>query len=139
MPGYRIHQIERELNRLCHALGGIEGAVVVSVEGLVMAAYPPVGDERPDVEGPAASPQVAAMSAALIALGAQTLQRLAQGEMDRLLVEGESGGIAIIPSGPDAALAVMTNREAKLGIVFHEARRVAGTIAAILERAAQSG
>lgn len=137
MPAYRIHQIERELNRLCHSLHGLDGAVVVSVEGLVMAAYPPVPEGRPDGGDVASSsPQVAAMSAALIALGSQTLQRLAQGDMDRLMIEGENGGIIIVPSGPDAALAVMTTRAAKLGIVFHEARRVARQVAVILEHSA---
>ncbi len=117
---------------MCKSLPGVEGSVVVSIEGLVMAAYPPVPEGRIDSDNPTSSPQVAAMSAALIALGAQTLKRLAQGEMDRLMVEGEDGGIIIVPSGPDAALAVMTRRNAKLGIVFHEVRRTARQIEAIL-------
>lgn len=135
MPAYRVQKLERELRNMCQVLPGVMGAVVVSIEGLVMAAYPPVPDGRIDSDNPTSSPQVAAMSAALIALGAQTLSRLAQGDMDRLLVEGNDGGIIIVPSGPDAALAVMTRRDAKLGIVFHAVRRAAKQVAAILEHA----
>ncbi len=118
---------------MCQLLPGVEGSVLVSIEGLVMAAYPPVPEGKIDTDNPTSSPQVAAMSAALIALGAQTLKRLAQGEMDRLLVEGETGGIIIVPSGTEAALAVTTRRNAKLGIVFHEVRRCSRQIATILE------
>ena len=135
MPAYRVHQLEHELRRMCQALPGVQGSVVVSIEGLVMAAYPPVPEGRIDSDNPTSSPQVAAMSAALIALGAQTLSRLAQGDMDRLLVEGDNGGIIIVPSGPDAALAVMTRHDAKLGIIFREVRRAARQVAAILEHA----
>ncbi len=133
MPAYRVHQIERELHRMCQLLPGVEGSVLVSIEGLVMAAYPPVPEGKIDTDNPTSSPQVAAMSAALIALGAQTLKRLAQGDMNRLLVEGDTGGIIIVPCGEEAALAVMTRRNAKLGIVFHEVRRTAGLVARILE------
>src|SRR5512139_684987 len=100
MPAYRVQKLEHELRRMCQALPGVQGSVVVSIEGLVMAAYPPVPEGRIDSDNPTSSPQVAAMSAALIALGAQTLSRLAQGDMDRLLVEGNDGGIIIVPSGP---------------------------------------
>jgi hypothetical protein len=132
MPGYRIHQIERELNRPCHALGGIERRRGQR-RRLVVAAYPPVGDEGP-TSRPAPAPG-GAMSAAYRA-GAQTSSgwRRRDGPPAR---RGREGGMRSSP-GPDAALAVMTNREAKLGIVFHEARRVAGTIAAIFEAPRQA-
>src|SRR5512139_1941165 len=111
MPGYRVHQLEQELYHLCQRLPGIERAVLVSIEGLVMAAYPPVPEGRAESEDPANSPQVAGMSAALVTLGAQTLERLARGDLDRVFVEGLSGGLLIVPSGPDAALAAMTRRD----------------------------
>ncbi|MCK6624560.1 MAG: roadblock/LC7 domain-containing protein [Anaerolineae bacterium] len=132
---YKTDLLEEALKELCSKLEGIQGAVIVSIEGFVVAAYTPQENEM-DEEGPTSSPQVAAMAATLIALGERTLSRLAQGEMIRLLVEGNDGGMLVVPANRRASVAVMVGREAKMGLVLYALQQSAGKISSILEGSA---
>jgi predicted regulator of Ras-like GTPase activity (Roadblock/LC7/MglB family) len=129
---YKTDLLEEALKELCSKLEGVQGAVIVSIEGFVVAAYTPHENEM-DEEGPTSSPQVAAMAATLIALGERTLSRLAQGEMIRLLVEGNDGGMLVVPANRRASVAVMVGREAKMGLVLYALQQSAGKISTILE------
>lgn len=129
---YKTDLLEEALGELCSRLDGVQGAVIVSIEGFVVAAYTPHESEM-DEEGPTSSPQVAAMAATLIALGERTLSRLAQGEMIRLLVEGNDGGMLVVPANRRASVAVMVGREAKMGLVLYALQQSAGKISSILE------
>jgi uncharacterized protein len=129
---YKTDLLEEALKELCSRLDGVQGAVIVSIEGFVVAAYTPHESEM-DEEGPTSSPQVAAMAATLIALGERTLSRLAQGEMIRLLVEGNDGGMLVVPANRRASVAVMVGREAKMGLVLYALQQSAGKISSILE------
>jgi predicted regulator of Ras-like GTPase activity (Roadblock/LC7/MglB family) len=129
---YKTDLLETALQELCSKLQGVQGAVIVSVEGFVVAAYTPHEGEM-DEEGPTSSPQVAAMAATLIALGERTLARLAQGEMIRLLIEGNDGGMIVVPADRRASVAVMVDREAKMGLVLYALQQSAQVISTILE------
>lgn len=129
---YRTDLLEENLKELCSRLEGIQGAVIVSIEGFVVASYTP-GESDDEEEGPTSSPQVAAMAATLIALGERTLSRLAQGEMIRLLIEGNDGGMLVVPANRRASVAVMVGREAKMGLVLYALQQSTHKISAILE------
>ncbi len=129
---YKTDLLEDALREMCAKLEGIQGAVIVSIEGFVVAAYTPKENELEE-EGPTSSPQVAAMAATLIALGERTLLRLAQGEMMRLLVEGNDGGMLVVPANRRASVAVMVGREAKMGLVMYALQQSAQKISGILE------
>jgi uncharacterized protein len=129
---YKTDLLEEALKELCSKMEGVQGAVIVSIEGLVVAAYTPHESEL-DEEGPTSSPQVAAMAATLIALGERTLSRLAQGEMIRLLIEGNDGGMLVVPANRRASVAVMVGKEAKMGLVLYSLQQSAGKISSILE------
>ncbi len=129
---YKTDLLETALKELCHKLEGVQGAVIVSIEGFVVAAYTPYEGEM-DEEGPTSSPQVAAMAATLIALGERTLSRLAQGDMLRLLIEGNDGGMLVVPANRRASVAVMVGKEAKMGLVLYALQHGAGNISSILE------
>ena len=129
---YKTDLLEDALKELCYKLEGVQGAVIVSIEGFVVAAYAP-RDSDMDKEGPTSSPQVAAMAATLIALGERTLSRLAQGEMLRLLIEGNDGGMLVVPANKRASVAVMVGKEAKMGLVLYALQQGAKSISAILE------
>ena len=129
---YRTNLLEDALKQLCSKLDGVQGAVIVSIEGFVVAAYTPHEGEM-DEEGPTSSPQVAAMAATLIALGERTLSRLAQGEMLRLLIEGNDGGMLVVPANKRASIAVMVGKDAKMGLTLYALQRSAKTISDILE------
>lgn len=116
---YRSEVLERTLRTLHAAVPGIIASVIVNIDGLLVASYPP-GDEENYDENPTSSPQVAAMAATLIGLAERTLGRLAQGDLERLLMEGEEGIMVVYPAGR-AALAVLVKKDVKPGMVLYAA------------------
>lgn len=130
MPEYRVNLLEEILKNLHQSVGGLQGTVVVSNEGFVVAAY--AGEGRARSSNAVDSPQIAAMSAAIIALGERVLGRLAQGEIERILLDGTDGGIVVVPAGPEAAIAAMVQKDAKLGLVMQAVRRAATDVCKVL-------
>lgn len=129
---YKTDLLEDALKELCTKLEGIQGAVIVSIEGFVVASYAP-NEADMDEESPTSSPQVAAMAATLIALGERTLSRLAQGDMIRLLIEGDDGGMLVVPADRRSSVAVMVGTESKMGLVLYGLQQTAKKVSEILE------
>lgn len=129
---YRSEILEHTLKTLHIAVDGVKAAVIVNTDGLLVAAYPPGNDDNP-YENPTSSPQVAAMSATLIGLAERTLGRLAQGDLERLLMEGESGVMVVYPAGR-ASLAVLAEKGARLSHILFAAKKAAAEVADILGR-----
>jgi predicted regulator of Ras-like GTPase activity (Roadblock/LC7/MglB family) len=129
---YRVDILEDRLRELTESVPGILGTVIVSVEGFVVAAYPPADGDSYQATS---TPQVAAMAATLIALGEQALTRLAQGEIERLLVEGYSGAMIVYPINRNAALAAMVDKKAKLGLTLLTISQAASFFGGILSGA----
>lgn len=130
---YRIEILEDYLKTLITLMRCIKEAVIVSSDGFVVASYPPAESE--EIVGKhqqTHTPQVAAMAAALIALSDQTLLRLDQGEMQRLMIEGDEGSIIVYPINSNAALAVLVDSSSKMGLTLYEIARVAREFAALL-------
>jgi predicted regulator of Ras-like GTPase activity (Roadblock/LC7/MglB family) len=130
---YRVDILEDRLRQLAERTPGIQGTVIVSIEGFVVAAYPPAehGDYH-SAHHPTSTPQVAAMAATLIALGEQTLTRLAQGKVERLMIEGEDGAMIVYPINRNAALAAMIDKKAKIGLTLMAVSRTAAALADVL-------
>ncbi len=126
----REEQLEHTLKILYSAVEGIKATVIVNIDGLLVAAFPP-GDEENPHENPTSSPQVAAMSATLIGLAERTLGRLAQGELERLLMEGEEGVMVVYPAGR-ASLAVLAEKDARLAHILFATKKAAADVAQIL-------
>lgn len=131
---YRTEKLEAALAKLCGQLGGAQGAVIVSVEGFVVAAFEPqLAANGDNTDHNTTSPQVAAMAATLIALGERTLSTLGQGSLGRLLIEGGTGALLVMPASNRAAVALMMQNEAKFGLAFFALQQVSKEISAILE------
>src|SRR5260370_41383837 len=130
-PKFRQELIDDTLRKLHHAVQGIKASVVVNSDGLLVAAFPP-GDDDDPLANPTSSPQGAAMSAKLIGLAERTLGRLEQGELERLMMEGEDGVMVVYPSGR-ATLAVLVDKDQKLGPVLYAAARTAKDVAEVLK------
>ncbi len=136
MPEYRVNQIEDVLRSLHQTVEGLQGTVVVSLDGFVVAAYLPSGNgRRRRVEHLVDSPQVAAMAASIIAISDKVLAQLARGSISRVLIDGSEGGIVVVPAGSEAALAAMVGQNAKWGIIMLALRRSADQVQRILARA----
>jgi len=128
--GFKSDQLETALRALHTVVEGIKASVIVNNDGLLVSSFPP-GDEDNPHENPTSSPQVAAMSATLIGLAERTLGRLAQGELERLLMEGEEGVMVVYPAGR-ASLAVLVSKDARLSYVLYAAKRAALEVETIL-------
>ncbi len=127
---YRSEALEEKLKTLHTVVDGVKATVIVNIDGLLVAAYPP-GDEENPHENPTSSPQVAAMSATLIGLAERTLKRLAQGSLERLLMEGEEGVMVVYPAGR-ASLAVLVEKDARIARVLFATKKAAEEVAEIL-------
>ncbi len=115
-----LHSILRELNG---SSVDVEASAIVSTDGLVMASLLP-GDIDED--------RLGAMSAAMLSLGDRAARELGRGDLEQVLVRGRRGFILLAHAGADAVLAVLTRREAKLGMVFFDVKRAAAAIAKVL-------
>ncbi|WP_461831664.1 roadblock/LC7 domain-containing protein [Aquifex sp.] len=94
--------------------GGIEGATLVSLDGLPIASVLP-----PDAE----EDKVAAMSAAILSLGEKVVEELKKGTLEQITIKGNSGYIVITGIGKDAVLTTLTNADAKLGLIYMEIKK----------------
>ncbi|GAB4575008.1 MAG: hypothetical protein Kow0077_24390 [Anaerolineae bacterium] len=129
---YRSEKLESILRKLHLAVKGITASVIVNVDGLLVASFPPQLNEEGEDENPTSSPQVAAMAATLIGLAEQTLSRLAQGELHRILMEGEHGLMLVYPAGKIAAIAILLDKAARLDHAFFATRKAADEVLEVL-------
>lgn len=106
-------QYETVLNELVKATG-IEGASLVSMDGLPISSVLP-----PDAE----EDKVAAMSAALLSLGERVVEELKKGALEQITIKGNHGYIVITGIKEDAVLTTLTSEEAKLGLVYIEIKK----------------
>jgi uncharacterized protein len=134
---YRVDLLQRALASLCKSLQSARAAVIVSVEGFVIASYPP-GDESLVEDDAASSSHVAAMASIMVSLAERTLStlRLSDGEIERLLVEGKRGSLIVLPVSSEAAIAVLLEKDTKMGVALRAVPRAAQQMRDILERKA---
>lgn len=129
---YRSEALNRNLAALHREAPDVRGSAVMTGDGLVIAAYPPGWDG--DRHNPTGGENVAAMAAVLAGQAERTGERLAQGRLERLVLEGEHGTLAILPITDDAGLALLIAKDAKLGLTLQAARRIVGQLANVLRQ-----
>jgi predicted regulator of Ras-like GTPase activity (Roadblock/LC7/MglB family) len=118
--GSKLRSILRRLNMISE---DIEASAVTSSDGLIKAAM--LGDEiDPDRFG--------AMCATLLALSKRAAKETARGELKLLLIEGTQGTMLIVQIGDKGVLALAARPKSNLGMIFLEARKVAGEISLLL-------
>ena len=98
---------------------GILGSAVISTDGFTIASELPLSIEEE---------RIAAMAAAMLALGEQATQEFEQGKLKRIFIEGERGHIIVVSAGPDALLSAVARPDAKLGMVLLQMHRAADQI-----------
>ena len=109
----KLHSV---LKQLGSSVPNIEALAVVSSDGLAIASQLPEGVEED---------RVGAMSAAILSLGERSVQEMAWGNLNLVLVKGEGGFIVTQNLGTSAVLVTMSNENAKLGVLFLEINRAA--------------
>ena len=128
----RSRALDESLRRLGMVVEGVKTCVVVNIDGLPLAAFPN-DEQNSNSSDPLSAAEVAAVSARLAGLAERTLDRLAQGDMGRLLLEGESGTLLNCPAG-DVTLALVVEPGASMGHVLFAAQKAAAEIESILAR-----
>lgn len=88
---------------------GTEGAFLVRPDGLVVASW---------TSGPRDSSVAAAMSAAVLNIGANVMKQLELGELKRVVVSGDKGDIVLVKAGENMILSVITGKAVNLGVIF---------------------
>jgi hypothetical protein len=119
----RTEQLVERLRDLQASSGDIEGAVIVSVDGLSMASSLASGIEED---------RVSAMSAAMLSLGERISSELGRGELEQVQVKGESGYVILTAVGEEAVLTVLARKEARLGLILLDVSRTVTALAQIV-------
>lgn len=123
MSKSRTEQLVENLRNLQASSGDIEGAVIVSVDGLSMASSLAAGIEED---------RVSAMSAAMLSLGERISSELGRGELEQVQVKGESGYVILTAVGEEAVLTVLARKEARLGLILLDVSRTVSALAQIV-------
>ncbi|MEB3217160.1 MAG: roadblock/LC7 domain-containing protein [Nostocales cyanobacterium 94392] len=116
-------KIESILQHFVSSTSDIQGATLVSPDGLSLAAVLPntMDDEK-----------VSAMSAAMLSLGERIGSELSRGSIDRIFVEGDKGYGVLTNCGDDAVLLVLASQSAKQGLLMLEIKRLTEELKLIL-------
>lgn len=101
----------------------ILGAAIFSVEGLPFVSYFTSGVEEV---------AVAAMVASIQAVGEQTVNELKQGELQSIIIQGTRGTTLTVSIPQGYLLTVTAPENAKLGLIFNDAKQCAREIDKIL-------
>jgi predicted regulator of Ras-like GTPase activity (Roadblock/LC7/MglB family) len=123
MATTRVEQTYQILRGLVNNVPDIEGAALVSTDGLVMSSVLPGGTDED---------RVSAMAAALLSLGERTAQELTRGELEQVYVKGSNGYVILMQAGTDGVLEAIAGPQAKIGMVLLEMKRASQSIARVL-------
>ena len=113
------------LETLVQASSDFEGAVLVGLDGLVMAAAWPLEDQS--------ELDVGAVATRAFELSERATETLDRGNLDRLILIGTLGNMIITRAGSHALCVVLLKPEAKIGIASFEADRISDELARVLE------
>lgn len=102
----------------------VQGAALVSLEGLPLAGSLPAGLEES---------RAAAMAAAVVAIGDRIGDELQRGPVQHILLEGAKGYSILTLCGEEALFLVLASAEMKQGILMIEIRRVIEEIAQLID------
>jgi predicted regulator of Ras-like GTPase activity (Roadblock/LC7/MglB family) len=119
------------LNGLIRASRDFEGAVLVSLDGLMYAtAWSP--DDQTERLQALDDSDVGAVACRAFAQSGEATRMLERGDLDRLILAGSHGNLIITRAGEDALCVALLKPEAKLGVTSFEAKRISAEIAQVL-------
>ena len=114
MTASRSELIRRRLRALESLTPELEGAALVSFDGLMIVSCLP--DSLTD-------DLMAAMAAAMLALGERIAKDLRRGALSQVFIKGDEGYVLMMAVDDKAVLTTLLNDEAKLGLVLLDMRR----------------
>ena len=117
-------QLQHVLDELQDEVSDVQGAMLASRDGLPIVSTMDPNDAS----------RVAAMAATVLALGARVVETTGLGSFDEAVIQSDNGTFVVYDAGEYAALAVMAQARANLGLVHIEARRAAEVLAHLMLR-----
>jgi predicted regulator of Ras-like GTPase activity (Roadblock/LC7/MglB family) len=102
----------------------IEAAVLISSDAMALAS---------DIADEADEEMIGALSASVLSMGERAARDLKRGVLEQVYIKGDQGYLLLVHCGPDALLSLLVKPEAKLGVVFMEAKRTAEDLAKLFE------
>lgn len=114
-----VQKIQSLLQSLVTGTPEIEGASLVTIDGLPLASTLPghMDEER-----------VSAMAATMLSIGERIGEELQKGDVSRIFVEGDQGYCMLTSCGQDAVLLVMATAAAKQGLLQLAIKRAVATL-----------
>jgi hypothetical protein len=119
----RPEQIQEILRVLVNSSPDLEGAALVTMDGLPLASALPHGVDED---------RVSAMAAAALSMGERTVAELKRGALEQVFVKGANGYIILTQAGPDAVLETISGSAARLGLLFLDMKRAAQELARLV-------
>ena len=113
MASDRIEKMNSILRDLRAALQEIEAAVLISSDAMALAS---------DISDEADEETIGALSASVLSMGERASRDLKRGVLEQVYIKGDQGYLLLVHCGPDALLSLLVKPEAKLGVVFMEAK-----------------
>ena len=117
----RVDSINKTI-RDFETVPGVEGAALVSADGLMISSALPEAEQE----------RVAAISAGLLSLGEKATTELDRGNLKEVYVKGERGYTLLTSVGENALLLVLAKADAQIGLIFVDMRRIAVSLLEIL-------
>lgn len=117
-----IQFLEKTLQQLHTVSDEVRASAIVSKDGIMLASQLPtsVSDDK-----------VAAMSAAMLSLGDRMVSDLMRGITDRVMMQSNGGYVIVTAIAEELLLTVVAVADAKLGMLFHDIKKVAQQFEAV--------
>lgn len=119
-------ELNASLTRFVTTTLGIQGAALVTPDGLPLASSLPNNSDED---------RAAAMAAAMLALGERIGNELARGSVDRIFIEGDAGFSLLTRCTNDSVLLVLASTSVKQGLLMYEVRQLVEDLRRSLRRA----
>jgi predicted regulator of Ras-like GTPase activity (Roadblock/LC7/MglB family) len=119
------------LDDLVGRVGGVDRAVVLSADGLLLARSSSVAHE--DAE------QLSAIGSAFHSLARGAARQFAGGPVQQTVVETDSMFLFVTAAGPGACLAILAEADADIGVVAYETGLLVRRVGSVLSAPPRSG
>lgn len=125
MVSDRLEKMNSVLRELRSNLPEIEAAVLISSDAMALAS---------DMSDEADEEMIGALSASVLSMGERAARDLKRGCLEQVYIKGDRGYLLLVHCGPDALLSLLVRPEAKLGVVFMEAKRSAEELSRLFQK-----
>lgn len=119
----QLLEMQEELQRLQASSPDIEATALMTMDGLMLASTLPDSSDED---------RVSALSATLLSLAERITLDLGRGLLEQVFVRGAEGDVLLMAVAEKAVLAILSRREAKLGMLIYYMRRATKELANFL-------